>query len=253
MNKLNDPKVIVALDFSEYQEVIEFVNPLSPSLCRLKVGKELFTRFGPQIVMDLQNKGFEIFLDLKFHDIPTTVARACEAAADLGVWMLNVHVMGGRRMLEAAQKALINRNNKPYLIGVTLLTSFDQDDMSEIGITGRITSRVEQLAILAFDVGLDGVVCSAQEAAALRKIRTNNFLLVTPGIRLDGERINDQKRVVTPQVAMANGASYLVIGRPITQARDPLQMLQRIHSEISTKTASASNAVLEEVPPSLIY
>jgi len=240
MNKLNDPKVIVALDFSEYQDVTELVNQLSPSLCRLKVGKELFTKFGPQIVIDLQNEGFEVFLDLKFHDIPTTVARACEAAADLGVWMLNVHVMGGRRMLEAAQKALANRNNKPYLIGVTLLTSFDQNDMSEIGITGSVTSRVEQLAALALEVGLDGVVCSAQEAAVLRKMGSNDFLLVTPGIRPHGELQNDQKRVVTPQVALANGASYLVIGRPITQAHDPLQMLQRIHSEIPTRTVSGS-------------
>ena len=228
---MNDPRIIVALDFNSAADALCLANKLDPHLCRLKVGKELFTATGPQLVEKLMLKGFDIFLDLKFHDIPNTVANACKAASSLGVWMVNVHALGGRKMLIAARDAIPKGSTK--LVAVTLLTSMDQDDLADIGLQGQPEQIVERLARLTADCALDGVVCSALEATRLRQILGNNFCLVTPGIRPSGDQANDQKRITTPRQAIQNGASYLVIGRPITQANDPLLMCQQLNSEIT--------------------
>lgn len=229
---MNDPKIIVALDYAHAVPALELVQRLEPSLCRLKVGKELFTSAGPQLVEQLQQRGFEVFLDLKFHDIPNTTAQACKAAAALGVWMVNVHALGGKRMMETAREALANVVNRPQLIAVTVLTSMAQEDLQGIGITATPAQMVSHLAQLAYDSGLDGVVCSAQEASLLRQQCGAKFSLVTPGIRPVNAAANDQSRIMTPRAALESGASYLVIGRPITQAPDPLKALQEISLEI---------------------
>jgi orotidine-5'-phosphate decarboxylase len=229
---MNDPKIIIALDYPAALPALALVDKLQPSLCRLKVGKELFTATGPAMLEQLMNRGFEIFLDLKFHDIPNTTAQACKAAAGLGVWMVNVHALGGRKMLEAAREAIASSARRPKLIAVTLLTSMAQDDLAGLGINATPAEMVLRLATLARDSGLDGVVCSAQEAALLRKQCGTDFCLVTPGIRPAHASLDDQSRVMTPQAALCAGASYLVIGRPITQAADPLQALLDINKEI---------------------
>lgn len=225
--------VIVALDYPSGDEALALAKRLSPALCRVKVGKELFTRSGPALVETLQGLGFEVFLDLKFHDIPNTVAGALRAAAELGVWMVNVHAGGGRRMLEASVEAVSQVANRPLLIGVTVLTSMSDEDLAELGYTETAAQRVERLAALADACGLDGVVCSAQEATQLRAARGSDFCLVTPGIRLAGDDAGDQRRVVTPADGIAMGADYLVIGRSITAAPDPLAALERVHAEIA--------------------
>jgi len=229
---MNDPKVIIALDYPAALPALALVDKLQPSLCRLKVGKELFTATGPALLEQLMNRGFEIFLDLKFHDIPNTTAQACKAAAGLGVWMVNVHALGGRKMLEAAREAIASSAWRPKLIAVTLLTSMAQDDLADFGINATPAEMVLRLATLARDSGLDGVVCSAQEAALLRKQCGTDFCLVTPGIRPAQASLDDQSRVMTPRAALRAGASYLVIGRPITRALDPLQALLDINKEI---------------------
>jgi len=229
---MSDPKIIVALDYPKAASALALVKKLEPELCRLKVGKELFTAAGPQLVEKLQKQGFDVFLDLKFHDIPNTTAQACKAAAALGVWMVNVHAMGGRRMLEAAREALENVGKRPKLIAVTILTSMAQEDLHGVGINASAAQMVPILAGLARDSGLDGVVCSAQEAPMLRRQYGNDFCLVTPGIRPANAAANDQSRIMTPRAALENGSSYLVIGRPITQAPDPLSALQEIIQEI---------------------
>lgn len=226
------PKIIVALDYPHAAPALELVQRLEPSLCRLKVGKELFTVAGPQFVEQLQKRGFDVFLDLKFHDIPNTTAQACKAAASLGVWMVNVHALGGRRMMETAREALANVSNRPKLIAVTVLTSMAQEDLLGIGITASPAEMVLRLAGLAKDSGLDGVVCSAQEASALRQQCGKDFCLVTPGIRPANAAANDQSRIMTPSAALEAGSSYLVIGRPITQAADPLVALKEISQDI---------------------
>jgi len=228
---MNDPKIIVALDYPQAAPALELARRLQPALCRLKVGKELFTAAGPQLVEQLQRLGFEIFLDLKFHDIPNTTAQACKSAAALGVWMVNVHALGGRRMLEAARAALAHVERRPQLIAVTILTSLAQDDLHDIGIESTPAQMVSRLARLTQACGLDGVVCSAQEAAILRSQCGADFRLVTPGIRPAQAAADDQARIMTPSAALAAGASYLVIGRPITQAPDPLQALRDILKE----------------------
>ncbi len=229
---MSDPKIIIALDFPSAEPALELAERLQPSLCRLKVGKELFTSTGTKLLEQLMRRGFEIFLDLKFHDIPNTTAQACKAAASLGVWMVNVHALGGRKMLEAASEAIAKSKQQPKLIAVTILTSMAQQDLAEIGISATLAEMVLRLAALARDSGLDGVVCSAQEAALLRKHYGKEFCLVTPGIRPAQANLDDQSRVMTPQAAMQAGANYLVIGRPITQAVDPLQALLDINKEI---------------------
>lgn len=229
---MKDPKIIVALDYPQAAPALELVQRLEPSLCRLKVGKELFTVAGPLFVEQLQKRGFDVFLDLKFHDIPNTTAQACKAAASLGVWMVNVHALGGRRMMETAREALENVANRPKLIAVTVLTSMAQEDLQGIGITASPAEMVSRLAGLAKDSGLDGVVCSAQEASALRQQCGKDFCLVTPGIRPTNAAANDQSRIMTPSAALDAGSSYLVIGRPITQAADPLAALKEISQDI---------------------
>lgn len=230
---MHDPKVIVALDFAEQKQALDLIDRLEPSECRLKIGKEMFTHFGPAFVEQVQNKGFDCFLDLKYHDIPNTVAQACSVAADLGVWMLNVHALGGRRMMEAAAEAIANKSQPPALIGVTVLTSMSAEDLAEIGIQQSPAELALHLAAMAQSSGLDGVVCSAMEASAMRQQFEADFLLVTPGIRPTGSAQDDQRRIMTPVDAIQAGSSYLVIGRPVTQSDDPLGILRTINSELS--------------------
>lgn len=229
-----DPKIIVALDYPDASSALQLVKRLNPSLCRLKIGKELFTAAGPQLVAWLAHEGYGVFLDLKFYDIPSTVAKACESASKLGVWMLNVHASGGSAMMRAARAAVDKETVPPLLIAVTVLTSFDQSTLEEVGYAGDISATVLRLAKLAKTCGLDGVVCSAQEAPMLRSELGADFSLVTPGIRPADSGMDDQSRVVTPAAAISNGSSYLVVGRPITQAADPLEALLRINNEIAT-------------------
>lgn len=229
---MNTPRIIVALDFPDQQSTLQLVERLQPELCRLKVGKELFTRCGPELVTRLVKRGFDVFLDLKYHDIPNTVARACRAAADLGVWMLNVHALGGPAMLAAAREALSD-SDSPLLIAVTILTSSNAADLAAVGIHRSPAEMVVKLAALTQQAGLDGVVCSAQEAAMLRQRHGDDFLLVTPGIRPANASLDDQSRVMTPAEAITQGSDYLVIGRPVTMADDPVRILTTINSEIS--------------------
>jgi orotidine-5'-phosphate decarboxylase len=229
---MTENPVVVALDYPSAEPALQLASQLSPQLCRLKVGKELFTRCGPGLVETLQEKGFEVFLDLKFHDIPNTVAGAVRAAAELGVWMVNVHAGGGRRMMEAAADVLQSLSTPPLLIGVTVLTSMSDEDLREMGYSESAGERVLRLAALTQDCGLDGVVCSAMEVPQLRRERGDKFCLVTPGIRLAGDDAGDQRRVVTPADAIANGSDYLVIGRSVTGADDPLAALERVHREL---------------------
>jgi orotidine-5'-phosphate decarboxylase len=226
-------RVIVALDYADAKSAMALADRLDPAACKLKIGKELFTAAGPDFVARLAQRGFDIFLDLKFHDIPNTVAQACKAAAQLGVWMVNVHALGGRAMMTAAREAIESVPRKPKLIAVTVLTSMAETDLREVGIDASPLVEAMRLAELAGDCGLDGVVCSAHEAAAIRDRLGNRFLRVTPGIRLPEDAAGDQKRVMTPAIAIESGASYLVIGRPVTRAADPLAVLARINREIA--------------------
>ncbi len=233
---IQTPPIVVALDFPSERETMQLVEQLEPSLCRLKVGKELFTRCGPTLVKQLVDKNFDVFLDLKYHDIPHTVAKACAAAADLGVWMLNVHALGGEKMMAAARQELSGQGS-PLLIAVTWLTSSGQAELDALGLKTTPQKMVTRLAQMTKNAGLDGVVCSAQEAPVLRQNLGDDFCLVTPGIRLatsqfSGAKKDDQQRVVTPEKAMQDGASYLVIGRPITQAAEPCKVLRTIISDI---------------------
>ncbi len=227
-----DPRIIVALDYPDAESARRMVARLRPELCRLKVGKELFVAAGPAFVGELVDQGYAVFLDLKFHDIPNTVAQACKAAARLGVWMMNVHASGGPRMLAAAREALEGSERRPLLIAVTVLTSMGEEELRALGIDASPEQQVLRLAGLTRAAGLDGVVCSALEAAALRRELGPAFCLVTPGIRLAGGEAGDQTRILTPAQALRAGADYLVIGRPITQAADPVATLQQIRAEI---------------------
>lgn len=230
---MKDPRVIVAVDAHSMEEALQLVERLQPRLCRLKVGKELFTACGPAIVEQLMARGFEIFLDLKYHDIPNTVAKACAAAAALGVWMLNVHASGGSRMLVAAREAVDKAAApKPLLIAVTVLTSLQQEDLLDLGFVEEPQALVFRLAGLAQEAGLDGVVCSAQEATAMKGRFGLEFKLVTPGIRLPGDAAGDQRRIMTPVDAVKAGADYVVIGRSITASDDPLGKLLTIKSDL---------------------
>jgi orotidine-5'-phosphate decarboxylase len=227
-----EARVIVALDYPGAKPALELAARLDPASCRLKVGKELFTAAGPALVRELVGRGFGVFLDLKFHDIPNTVAGACRVAADLGVWMLNVHASGGRRMMEAARGSIAQAGHRPVLIAVTVLTSMNEADLRETGVAGSAAEQVGRLAALAQDCGLDGVVCSAQEAPQLRDDLGGEFLLITPGIRPAGADAGDQSRIMTPASALRAGSDYLVIGRPVTQAADPMAALTTINQEI---------------------
>lgn len=225
-------KIIVALDYADAEPALAFASRLDPKLCRVKVGKELFTASGPDLVKALHAKGFDVFLDLKFHDIPATTAKAVAAAAELGVWMVNVHASGGESMLRAAAEALQPFSKRPKLIAVTVLTSMSEAELKQLGVQVPLAEHVVNLATLAQQCGLEGVVCSAQEADALRHALGPDFLLVTPGIRPAGSALDDQKRVMTPQQAMQVGVDYMVIGRPVRQAPDPVAMLQEINRSI---------------------
>lgn len=226
--------ILVALDYDNKNHALQLIEKLDPNMCRLKVGKEMFTLFGPQLVKDIHDRGFDLFLDLKFHDIPNTVAKAVAAAAELGVWMTNVHASGGLAMMEAAKNALLPYGDKaPMLIAVTVLTSMSDDDLKLLGINVPAFEHVQRLAKLTQQAELDGVVCSAQEATALKSLLGQDFKLVTPGIRPVGSDAGDQHRVMTPPQAIAAGSDYLVIGRPITKAADPLAALQAIHQSLA--------------------
>ena len=225
--------LIVALDYDELTAALPLVEQLDPARCRLKVGKQLFTREGPAAVTPLVKRGFDVFLDLKFHDIPNTVAKAVLAAADLGVWMVNVHASGGGRMMSAAMQALSSIPDRPLLTAVTVLTSMGSEDLAELGMDTNAEKIVLSLAQLAARSGLDGVVCSAQEAERLRAVMPDDFALVTPGIRLPGDEAGDQRRVVTPVAAMGAGANYLVMGRSITGATDPAAAVDRVLSSLA--------------------
>lgn len=225
---MDNKRIIVPLDVPDADAALALAARLDPRLCRVKVGKELFVAAGPAVIARLQDRGFEVFLDLKFHDIPNTVAGACRSAARLGVWMMNVHASGGEAMLRAARDAVQSVARPPLLIGVTVLTSLSDADLARVGFEGSVMDNVERLARLARACGLDGVVCSAQEAEMVRKATGNDFVLVTPGIRLATDSSDDQARIVTPMDAVRSGSNYLVIGRSITQAADPASKLAEI-------------------------
>lgn len=237
----SDPRrVIVALDAASERGALTLAAQLDPALCRLKVGKELFTAAGPAVVRQLQALGFEIFLDLKFHDIPNTTAQAVLAAAELGVWMTNVHASGGFTMMQTAAERLRRSGSKMHLIAVTVLTSTSPEEYDQMGYSQSLTERVQQLTARAMDAGLDGVVCSAQEATAIRQTLGDQPILVTPGIRPAGSATDDQARILTPRQAIAAGSSYLVIGRPITQAQQPDDALKRIVAEVAASYIQTS-------------
>tara|TARA_B100000780_G_C21064125_1_gene427866 strand:- start:201 stop:893 length:693 start_codon:yes stop_codon:yes gene_type:complete len=229
---MSDSKIIVALDYPTIASAISLANQLDPDRCKLKVGKELFTCSGPKVVEKLTAKGFDIFLDLKYHDIPSTVAKACRVAADLGVWMINVHTLGGQDMMIAAREAISDKPHRPLLIGVTLLTSMTEETCKQIGLVGTLESTVLNLADLAKKSGLDGVVCSPLETKLLRTRHTEDFQLVTPGIRPADSKSDDQHRTMTPIQAVDAGSNYLVIGRPITNAKNPMQALEVIENTL---------------------
>ncbi|MGN1281321.1 MAG: orotidine-5'-phosphate decarboxylase [Succinivibrio sp.] len=231
---MTEPKVIVALDYDNQESALKFVSSVTPDLCKLKVGNELFTTAGPQFVSKLVDKGFKVFLDLKFHDIPNTVAKACTAAAKMGVWLVNVHASGGPVMMKTAAEALSAFSDRPKLIAVTVLTSMDKAQLSSVGISQEPKSQVLQLAKLVKECGLDGVVSSAQEVSLIKQYMGVPFMCVTPGIRPEGSEIGDQKRIMTPVEAVRAGSDYLVIGRPITQSDDPVQTLSKINESISS-------------------
>ncbi|WP_201584725.1 orotidine-5'-phosphate decarboxylase [Psychrobacter sp. HII-4] len=228
MNNAIKSPVVVALDNMTMEASLALADKLDPALCRLKVGKELFTRCGPDIIKALHQRQFEVFLDLKFHDIPNTTAQAVLAAADLGVWMINVHASAGLEAMSLAKQRLLDNNLDTLLIAVTVLTSMDNQALTQTGITDGLDTQVSRLAQLTKQAGLDGVVCSAQEAQSLKALCGQDFKLVTPGIRLAEDNADDQKRICTPAQALQDGADYLVIGRSITQAADPAAKLQRI-------------------------
>lgn len=240
MNLKSKP-IIVVLDFPEAKSAMALASRLDPAACRVKVGKELHTAAGPQVIDDLMHRGFDVFLDLKFHDIPNTVASACRVAARQGVWMINVHASGGRRMMLAAREAVDTSSLKPLLIGVTVLTSLSDAEMQEVGFAGTAADNVMRLATLTKDCGLDGVVCSAEEATSLKAALGTQFQLVTPGIRLEGDTKGDQQRVVTPVEAIKLGADYLVIGRSITHAKDPIATLNSINEQLAAFVSVAES------------
>lgn len=223
-----DSPIVVALDKASLNDALSLADQLDPKYCRVKVGKELFTRCGPQIINELHNRGFEVFLDLKFHDIPNTTAQAVLAAADMGVWMVNVHASAGLEAMSAAKQRLVDAGYDTLLIAVTVLTSMGEEGLRQLGINTPVNEQVERLALLTKEAGLDGVVCSAQEATRLKELCGQEFQLITPGIRTLEDSTDDQKRICTPQQAMQNGADYLVIGRSITQAASPTDKMLSI-------------------------
>jgi orotidine-5'-phosphate decarboxylase len=231
---VHNKNIVVALDFDNKQDAFDLVDRLDPELCRLKIGKEMFTHFGPEFVKEIHSKGFDVFLDLKFHDIPNTVAKAVKAAADLGVWMVNVHASGGTKMMKAAREILEPYGDKaPLLIAVTVLTSMSEEDLIDLGVTKSPADQVKFLAGLAHKAGMDGVVCSAQEASMLKQEYGQDFQLVTPGIRTADASTDDQKRIMTPEKAVDAGSDFLVIGRAITKSDNPIQTMKDIYASLN--------------------
>lgn len=231
---MHNKNIVVALDFDNKQDAFDLVDRLDPELCRLKIGKEMFTHFGPEFVKEIHAKGFDVFLDLKFHDIPNTVAKAVKAAADLGVWMVNVHASGGTKMMKAAKEILEPYGDKaPLLIAVTVLTSMSEEDLIDLGVTKSPADQVKFLAGLAHNAGMDGVVCSAQEATMLKQEYGQDFQLVTPGIRTADASTDDQKRIMTPEKAVDAGSDFLVIGRAITKSDNPIQTMKDIYASLN--------------------
>ncbi len=226
-------KLIIALDLPTAEQALKFIKPLNPTMCKLKVGFELFVAAGPGFVRNLVDDGYDVFLDLKFHDIPNTVASACSSAADLGVWMMNVHASGSSKMMSMAKQALDETGKDIKLIAVTVLTSMDDEQLELVNINVSAQEQVKHLAKLTKNASLDGVVCSAQEARMLRELMGDDFLLVTPGIRPSGTVTGDQSRVMTPLEAKKAGVSYIVVGRPITQSDTPLQVIEAINRDMS--------------------
>jgi orotidine-5'-phosphate decarboxylase len=226
-------KLIIALDYPTAEQALNFVENLSPEICKLKVGFELFVAAGPYFVKQLVDQGYDVFLDLKFHDIPNTVASACKSAASLGVWMMNVHATGSFKMMRAAKQALLEIDSPAKLIAVTVLTSMDKEQLESSNIMLSPQDQVKSMAQLTKESGLDGVVCSAQEAKMLREQLGDDFLLVTPGIRPKGAEIGDQSRVMSPADASVAGVSYIVVGRPITQSENPLKVIESINIDLS--------------------
>ncbi|MCO7246164.1 orotidine-5'-phosphate decarboxylase [Halomonas sp. Mc5H-6] len=229
---VTESPLIIALDYPSLDAALCMADQLDPSRCRLKVGKELFTRSGPAVLEALHGRGFEVFLDLKFHDIPNTVASAVEAAAEQGVWMVNLHASGGRAMMEAAATRLVKQRLTTHLIAVTVLTSMQASDLEDVGVSSSVSDQVTRLAQLAKQSGLHGVVCSAQEATQLASLYGDEFLKVTPGIRPAFAAANDQQRIMTPRDAMQAGSTHLVLGRPVTQAEHPMDALKAIEQEL---------------------
>ena len=234
---MNNSRIIVSLDYPDGAPALALAEQLDSQKCRLKVGKELFTAAGPAFIEKLVERDFDVFLDLKYHDIPNTVARACAVATEMGVWMLNVHASGGREMLLAAREAVDQGDNQPLLIAVTVLTSLGTLELAEVGVESGVDEQVKRLATLTGAAGLDGVVCSAREVTELRNLMGSEFKLVTPGIRPAGSKTDDQKRITTPSDAISMGSDYLVIGRPVTAAPDPLEALLAIEAEIEPVTS----------------
>lgn len=231
---MHNKNIVVALDFDNKQDAFDLVDRLDPELCRLKIGKEMFTHFGPEFVKEIHSKGFDVFLDLKFHDIPNTVAKAVKAAAELGVWMVNVHASGGTKMMKAAREILEPYGDKaPLLIAVTVLTSMSEEDLIDLGVTKSPADQVKFLAGLAHKAGMDGVVCSAQEASMLKQEYGQDFQLVTPGIRTADASTDDQKRIMTPEKAVDAGSDFLVIGRAITKSDNPIQTMKDIYASLN--------------------
>ena len=229
---MDNSKIIVALDFESLKETEDFLKKVKGQNCRVKVGKELFTNEGPNVIKLIQQYGFEIFLDLKFHDIPNTVSRAIKASCNLGVWMVNVHASGGKQMLLAAREAVDSSSNKPILIAVTILTSYDNSSYQELGFKNNLLDQIAYLTTLSENSGMDGIVCSANDIPSIKPLVKEKFQFVTPGIRLANSN-DDQKRVTTPEDAITQGSNYLVIGRPITSSEDPAALIEKINQKIN--------------------
>lgn len=229
---MNNSKIIVALDFGSLSETEDFLKKVKGQNCRVKVGKELFTNEGPNVIKLIQQYGFEIFLDLKFHDIPNTVSRAIKASCNLGIWMVNVHASGGKQMLLAAREAVDSSSNKPILIAVTILTSYDNYSFQELGFKNNLLDQIAYLATLSENSGMDGIVCSANDIPSIKPLVKEKFQFITPGVRLTNSN-DDQKRVTTPEDAITQGSNYLVIGRPITSSKDPAALIEKINQKIN--------------------
>ncbi|QIQ41605.1 MAG: orotidine-5'-phosphate decarboxylase [Buchnera aphidicola (Aphis urticata)] len=228
LNCANIPKIIIALDFNDKKDAMKLVDLLNPDVFYLKIGKEMFTMLGKKFIHELHQLGFNIFLDLKFHDIPNTVFNATKAAADMGIWMLSIHASGGKKMLTSAKKALQSFKTRPLLIGVTVLTSFTRTDLKDIGIQIPLQDYILILSKLSSDCGLDGVVCPGKEAEKIKLLCGNKCKIITPGIRCVNDSTFDQNQIITPKQAKKFPIDYIVVGRSITSSKNPIKKLNFI-------------------------